>query len=253
MMFILFLTLISFSSAAYGSTQKVDTNIKEQKVNQEQAQQSQVKISNTAIKTRSIVDDYRLVLNRIESTKVYNRQLEDFIQSQKEEMVSMKEKIKTLKQTNKDIIPLMVRMVDSFATFVSLDMPFLAEERNRRVKNLQSMMKRADVSTSEKYRRILESYQVENEYGRTIEAYKGPITIDGKDLTVDFFRLGRIGLFYQSLDRKQSGMWDAEKKSWTPMPSEFSRPLRDGLRMARRQQAPNLLKLPIKTPREVSK
>jgi len=49
------------------------------------------------------------------------------------------------------------------------------------------MMPRADVTVSEKYRRIVEAYQLEMEYGRTIGGL--PRRAYGK--TVDF--LARVG------------------------------------------------------------
>ena len=133
-----------------------------------------------------------MVLSKIENTKIYNDQLRKIITSQKEEMASIKTQIASLKDTNKDIVPLMVRMVDMLDQFVKMDVPFLKDERSKRVADLKAMLTRADVSTSEKFRRVLEAYQVENEYGRTIESYRDVQTVAGTKLTVDFLRVGRI-------------------------------------------------------------
>ena len=94
-------------------------------------------------------------------------------------------------------------------------MPFLLEERTNRVDGLQKLMTQADVSISEKYRRIIEAYQIELEYGRTLEAYEGLIGEGTDARTVDFVRLGRVSLMYQTLDGTETGYWNAEEKKWT--------------------------------------
>ena len=76
-------------------------------------------------------------------------------------------------------------------------------------------MDRADVTISEKYRRIVEAYQVEMDYGRTIEAYEGELASEGGDpRTVQFLRVGRVTLLYQTLDGRETGYWDADRKAW---------------------------------------
>ena len=163
-------------------------------------------------------------------------------------MESIKKQIEDLKNTSREITPLMVRMVDTLEKFVTLDMPFLPEERTHRVAELKSMLNRADVSVSEKYRRILEAYQVENEYGRTIEAYRGVKQSENKEITVDYFRVGRIALMYQSLDGNISGLWNQQNKSWDELPDNFSQSLKKGIRMARKQMAPDIVKIPVSAP-----
>ncbi len=250
-LFLLPVIALSFAlSADANPSAKVDKTTGEQKKNHDMAAGSQKKVSKIANETRTIVDDYRTVLRKIENTKVYNNQLRQFITSQNEEMVSIRKKIASLKTTNKEILPLMVRMVDTLEKFVSLDTPFLPEERSNRIAQLKLMMKRADVSTSEKYRRILEAYQIENEYGRTIEAYRGVQKMGEKELTVDFLRVGRVALMFQSLDGEQNGLWSHKENKWVELPSEYRRAVTKGLRIAKKQLAPDLVKMPIKAPVE---
>jgi len=134
----------------------------------------------------------------------------------------------------------MVRMLGSLEQFVALDVPFLKGERVGRVERLKEMMPRADVTVSEKYRRIVEAYQIEMEYGRTIEAYKGKLG----DKEVDFLRVGRVGLFYQTADGAETGYWDREKKDWTADGS-YAEGVTEGLKVAKKQASPNLLIVPI--------
>jgi hypothetical protein len=114
--------------------------------------------------------------------------------------------------------------------------------------DLRELMKRSDVSLSEKYRRLMEAYQVENEYGRTIEAYKGSLDTGGAKRTVEFLRVGRVALLYQTVDLEESGRWDPRSKEWVVLDDEYRRPIRDGLRMANKQTAPDLIKIPVSAP-----
>jgi len=217
----------------------------------ESAKASQDRVSKTAEETRTIVDEYRAALRKIENTKVYNEQLRKLIESQQTEMVSIRDQIESIKNTNKEIFPLMLRMISSLDDFLKLDVPFLPEERTRRLTQLKDMMDQAKVSTSEKFRRVVEAYQIENEYGRTIEAYRGLQTVDGKELTVDFLRFGRISLVYQTIDGKDSGYWDQKERTWKELSGSYRKPIQEGLKMARKQSAPNLITLPVPAPVEV--
>ena len=52
------------------------------------------------------------------------------------------------------------------------------------------MMDRADVAVSEKFSQVLRAYQIENDYGRTLEAYSDTISIAGVDRKVDVLKVG---------------------------------------------------------------
>lgn len=245
------LSLSVLSLCALANKAKLGKNIQGQLKSDAIAKTGQVKVNELDEETQKLFEEYRFTLKKIDSTKIYNKQLVKLIGSQKEEMSSIAKQIDSIKYTNKEIVPLMLSMVKTLDKIVSLDTPFLKEERTSRVDGLKKMMNRADVSTSEKYRRILEAYQVENEYGRTIEACRGKIDREGKELTVDFLRVGRLLLIYQTLDGKQQGIWDNESKAWMSLDSDFKRSIRDGLRIARKQSAPNILKLPVFKAKEV--
>jgi len=102
------------------------------------------------------------------------------------------------------------------------------------------MMPRDDVTVSEKFRRILEGYQVEIDYGKTIEGYRGKL--DGRE--VDFLRIGRVALMYQTPDAKETGYWDRDKKGWT-IDNSAAEGVKEGLKIARKQSSPDLMILPI--------
>lgn len=211
------------------------------------AQQSQQQIDNLDDETRELLNEYRAVLRQTQSLQAYNDQLDALVKSQQQEMTSIEDQLANIETTQRDILPMMIKMIDVLEQFVGLDIPFLPDERSQRISQLKGLMDRSDVNLSEKYRRILEAYQVETEYGRTIEAYKGEIELDGNSRNVDFLRIGRVNLYYLSLDERSAGVWDHAEQRWQKLDSNHNRAIAEGLKVARKQLPPNLLVLPVKT------
>ena len=209
---------------------------------------SQKKIDKVADETTRLLDEYKLVVGETDTLKTYNDQLAKLVVSQDEEAKSIEEQIRGIEVTNKEVVPLMVNMIDGLEKFVELDVPFLLGERRKRVQNLKEMMDRADVSTSEKFRRVLEAYQVENEYGRSIEAYSETVDINGEQKTADFLRIGRVVLIQQTLDGKIAKAWEKKTNSWVELADRYRVPIREGIKIAKKQSAPDLITLPVPAP-----
>ena len=212
---------------------------------------SQVRIDQLSQETDEASVVYRTTLQRIDALRSYNYQLSQLIASQDAEMAALHGEIDGVELVAREVTPFMLAMIEALENFVQLDVPFLPDERARRIADLRDVMGRADVTDSERYRRISEAYQIENEYGRTIEAYQGELDLDGQKRQVDFLRVGRVALLYQTLDGAKTGVWDHRGGGWTEA-SESRSAVRKGLRMARKQMAPDLLKLPVPSP-EVAK
>jgi septal ring factor EnvC (AmiA/AmiB activator) len=193
---------------------------------------------------------YARAVAESDSFQRFNRQLEEQVRSQEEEIASIERQLVEIDTTNRAIQPLMQRMVDTLARFVELDLPFLREERTARVQTLQEAMSRADVSISEKYRLILEAYQTELDYGQTLQAYEGRLGTGADARTVEFARLGRVSLMYRTLDGSETGYWDANQKDWVVDPS-YQEAVEEALRVARDDGAPELLTVPVPAPQEV--
>jgi hypothetical protein len=162
----------------------------------------------------------------------------------------MDRQLAEIETTSREVLPLMQNMLDTLEQFVALDVPFLREERTHRVATLREMMGRADVAISEKYRRIVEAYQVEMDYGRTIEAYEGQLDGTGGDTrTVQFLRVGRVTLLYQTLDGNETGYWDAAGKQWV-VANEYAHGFEEGVAVAKKARAPEMLIVPVPAPSE---
>ncbi len=227
------------------SGDKAKNVVKEESKALVDAQKSQQKVNTLSDQTGEILRQYRQTTQQIENAKIYNDQLRKIIATQEQEKVSIAEQIEEITDTAKKVVPMMVEKVDNFEQIVNLDVPFLPEERAKRVGDLKSMLTRADVSTSEKFRRILEAYQVENDYGRTIEAYRGIRKADGTEKTVDYLRIGRVAFLYQTLDAKESGLFNNQTRQWEMLDGSYRKSIQEAIKMAKKQSAPQLVKLPI--------
>ncbi|MGE0622729.1 MAG: DUF3450 domain-containing protein [Pseudomonadales bacterium] len=213
-----------------------------------QARQSQAKIDALTEETRALLGEYKIVLKEIEGLRVYNRQLEKQISNQEAEMTQLAASIDEVTVIERQITPLMLRMIDGLEQFVDLDLPFLTEERAERLETLREMMDRADVAVSEKLSQILRAYQIENEYGRTISAYEGTINVAGTDRLVDVLQVGRVALMYQTPDGEETGRFNPESRQWEPIDDAYKSSVQNGIRMARQQMSYDLLTLPVSGP-----
>jgi septal ring factor EnvC (AmiA/AmiB activator) len=184
------------------------------------------------------------------SLERFNLQLEEQVRSQEEEIASIERQLVETDTTNRQVQPLMQQMVDTLDRFVELDVPFLLEQRTAVVQNLKDVMLRADVSTSEKYRLILEAYQAELEYGQTIEAYEGRLGTGADARTVEFVRVGRVSLLYRTLDGVETGYWDANQKNWV-VDARYHDYVEEAIRVANEDGPKELLIVPVPAPQEV--
>jgi chromosome segregation ATPase len=230
------------------ATDPLQSNINEKLKAQKDAQATQENVDALAMEARDLLYEYKTALSRTESLKIYNDQLEKHVSKQKKSLASLQKQLENLEITQRDFVPFMLRMVDTLEKFVALDLPFLTNDRNARVNLIKEMMDRPDITLPDKYRRIMEAYQIEMEYGRTIEAYNDMVSINDQTQTVDILRVGRLVLVYLTLDGKTSGIWDKEKKTWQPLSAEYNRSIAQGLKIAQRQSPPELFKLPIPAP-----
>ena len=211
------------------------------------AQESQVRVDKVATQTRSMEDQYRATLKEIDGLLIYNKLLELQIENQERVKVDLEQSIANVAIVNRQIVPVMTRMIDSLDQFIVLDVPFLNKERTDRVNGLKELMSRQDVTVAEKFRKVTEAYQIENDYGRTIETYKDTLEVDGAFLELDFLRIGRIALMYQSVDGKRSGVWNQDNQSWDDA-SDQRNQIKLGLSIAKKQVAPDLVILPVDSP-----
>ena len=196
--------------------------------------------------SKKLYFEYKDTLNEYKSLKNYDDQLSKIIDSQLIEIKSINEQLDSLDDINIDILPLLKRMIDALRLFIEVDIPFLLDERVARVNNLDELILRSDVTTAEKYRKVFEAYQIESDFGKTIENYSSYITLDNQEIAVDYFRLGRLGLFYRTPDGDETGYWDSSREIWIHVGNDLDKDIKSALDISNRQAPPNFISLPLK-------
>lgn len=192
----------------------------------------------------TLIGDIQFLSQQLDLTNIYNRQMQELINSQNNEITSINEQMVELDNTNRGILPKLEEMVLTLESIIQNDIPFLLDERFARIQDLKNILLQSNISTSEKFRRVFEAYQIENEYGRTIESYRDEIDVDGIKYNVEIFRLGRVGLYARTSDGRYNAMFSKKQNQWIKQRG-IDNELVIALKIARKELPPSLLKLPV--------
>lgn len=247
---LLFGTLGAIFTAEMVAGQAVDQIVAAESRRIQQAQAAQDQVDEIVTETRSLAEEYRAVIKEVDGLIVYNTLLDRQIADQEQVLSNLRTSIDQVQVIERQILPLLTRMIEGLERFVELDVPFLLAERTERVQNLTALLGRADVTAAEKFRVVMEAWQIENDYARTIFTYTDELNIDGVTREVDVLQIGRVALLYQTADGAQSGAWDQRNRTWEPVGNEFRNSIRQGIRLARNQVAPDLILIPLAAPEE---
>jgi hypothetical protein len=233
--------------ATQANTLEAILNVGEEKT--AAAKQSQAKIDRLAEEARDLLSDYKTVMKQVDGLKVYNARLQRQITNQERRIADIDESISEVTVIQRQMMPLVIRMIDGLEQFIQLDVPFELDERMARLEFLRDNVDRSDMTVAEKFRQVLEAYNIELQYGRGVETYSDTIEINGVVRDVDFLRVGRVSLVYQTTDGKESGVWNVSTQSWDPLPSgDYATAIRKGVRIAKKQATIELLNMPVAAP-----
>jgi len=232
------------ATSLQAATTDAKTSLSIIKATDRNGQQSQARIEKLDDATLSRLADTRRALGEVAQLRLYNQQMALIVANQQEELAGYDSQIAAIDQTEQGILPLMVRMIDDLQRNTEQGLPFSLDERQSRIALLRDMLQRADVSVSEKYRRVLEAFQIELEYGRTLEAYRE--RVDGQ--AYDMLRVGRIGLYRLSQDQQQAWTWLISSDGWRELPSDMLADIKQAFKVARQTTAPQLITVPLASP-----
>lgn len=216
-----------------------------------EAQQSQVRINQIDDQISDIVQEYRVTIDQLVALREYNALKRKLVADQGRRIKVLRSDILNVADIQRAMPPLISEMIATIDLFISKDIPFLDVERANRVAKLKADFERSEVSTAEKYRKALEAFQIENDYGRSIEAYEGVLVSDEGERTVNFLKIGRVAFYYQTMDKSETGMWDSAARAWTTdLPGAARDQIDTAISVAKEFIPPDLLLLPLPAPKD---
>jgi predicted secreted protein len=180
-----------------------------------------------------------------ERLKTTRDELRESIAGTRRRIAEKEKQLAAIEQIRTRIEPFLHESLEALRQQLSEDLPFLPEERRQRVERLAELLDDPEVAISEKYRKVLEAWMVEAEYGNTIEVYQQTIAVENNEMLVNVFRLGRISLFYQTLDRSGCGFFDVAAGTWRPLPDDYNRTLSTAVDIGTKKKPAELLILPL--------
>lgn len=239
----------SLSAAA----DKLDQTFQQGDARAAEAQGSQKKIDKLADETGDRLQEYKQVLKQNDGLNVYIRRLDKQIEDQERRLQDIEASIDQVTVVQRQMPSVIERMIDSLDEFIALDYPFYPEERQQRVQFLRSNSSRSDLTVAEKFRQVMEAYQIENEYGRKVSTYTDSIELEsGTTRDVTLLQIGRVALMYQTTDAQVSGAWDQGSRAWVRLDDgEYRNAIRQAIRIADNQAAKDILTVPVSAPEQV--
>ena len=246
---ILMLVLTTFIDPAEVEAAELDTLLKAGADKTAAAQAAQRRIDQTAEQTDDLLRQFQLVNKQIEGLQVYNAQLARQVENQRRTVIEITQSIQNAALMERQITPLSLTMLNALEQFVGLDLPFRTAERQLSIEQVRKNMDSSRFSAAEKFRQVLELYDIESEYGTTIEQFDGVLEVDGQERQGAFLRIGRIALLFQSGDQALTEVWNKTTHQWQILSSgDYRRAVADAIRMAKKQAPLDMIKLPVSAP-----
>ena len=185
---------------------------------QRAARESQQRVDKLAAETRALHDKRRAAEWRALQLAAYAEQLEQEALAQEQRRDGIRAELARVASTGTGLLPLAERMLAELEAHVARDLPFLAPVRRKRIDEARALLADPKRGQAEKFRRVLDAWRSEFEYGYTIGAEDLATDCTGApaqppDAAVGV-RVGRVGFYCLGADGRSGARWDAVARRW---------------------------------------
>jgi len=207
--------------------------------------QSQQQLDNWAAEREQLQQRWRAAeaqVQYLEERTALERDRLAALQAAGDELARRLEESQRLESSLEDTLLVILRDLD---TAVAADLPFLPEERARRLRSVRAELSDPAADSADKLRRVLEAVLIEARYGGALEVYQDRIDVAGEEVTADLLYVGRLALYWLTPDRTRGGAWDTVDQAFVPLEGDDLDAVRRAAEMATRRRAPGVLALPL--------
>ena len=210
-----------------------------------EGQASQQRINQSIDETQSLESEFRQVANSLEQININLSHQQQVYQQQQAQIASLSAQLDAVSDTEDSLVPLMLKMLDWLELHIEADLPFHLTERKKRIAKLKANILSPSMPLAEIYRSLLDAYQIENEFAYNIESYQQSIQLNAQPIESQILRIGRIGLYYLTLDGTHGGFWDRQTGQWQAADPATLKAIELGILIAKKQRPHSLLALPL--------
>jgi len=238
-LFMFFAGQMAFGQSPQEVHQKVSKSI-------ERESQAQKKADDWSWDKKDLIDELRDLKTRVTWLKYQKEKHEIYIKRVKQNIADLEFKKTEALKVREQLDPYLEQVVNEMDEFVQKDLPFLPEEREKRLTFLrENVLDNYQLEMSEKLRQVLEALQIETKFGSNVLSMDATLDLSGADTQVTLLILGRVAMFYLTLDNAHVGRWNNETRQWEEIPESFIRPIRRLLDMADRKRTAELVEIPL--------
>lgn len=207
---------------------------------------TQEQINNLADAADNAEREYLAVREQIESQRVFIAQQNVFLRSQENELAGLQSQLERVGNIEVDLAPMMLEMFNALEDFIGSDLPFRMDQRTQRLDNIRDVLGQANVSPAEKYRLLLNAFEIESAYGRSLNSYSEEVMVDGVPQEANILQIGRVAMI-----RSVGGdlaIMTHDNQTWRPVPSSMANNVQRAFRIANEVTTPEVFEAPLPGP-----
>lgn len=240
---VLGLALAALPASADEVGDAIDASLAAQRV----ARESQARINALDDEARALREKERQAQWQALQLGAYAAQLEEEAAAEEKKQKQLEEQLARVASTGTDLLPLLRRMVAELGTFIESDLPFQRERRRQRVADLKTLLDDPKRGNADKFRRVIDAYRSEVDYGHALGAEEARIDCAGAGAGAAIVvHVGRIGLYCLAADARRAGVWDTRRNGWQPLDEDAIADVKRAIAVARGEAPPELLVLPVR-------
>jgi hypothetical protein len=241
-----FFLIVSFTTHSVSIAEQVTDKIKKPVEDSILIRQNtQRDIEKWSEKKSMLNDEYDLLVENEKRLIIEHKHLIQEFEAMQNRIIDLGNQIMSMEQISEKLKPFLydiyVRLLDS----VDQGAPFLKEERSERLGNLKKTLDDTQIVLGEKFRKVMEALFIEVEYGNTVEVYQEKILLNNENILVNVLRLGRISLFFETLDHQTSGYFDLAENQWKSLPQSANRDIRIAMEIGSKRRPADIVTLPL--------
>jgi len=232
--------------AAGGAQAQLDQALQVARQSTQAGAQAQAQIDNLADQADNAEREYLAVREQIESQRVFVEQQRVFLRSQENELAGLQAQLERVGNIERDLTPMLLEMFTALEDFVAQDLEFRMDERTERLDRIREALGDAQVSPAERYRVLLNAYEIEASYGRSLTAYEESVEVDGVPQPARVLQIGRVALI-----REVDGALEIRTKDnpeWRPVPGSMAADVDRAFRIANEVTTPEVFVAPLPGP-----